>query len=517
MLRLRSSIAKDNGKTLIFVFVLTCILNVYNLANFEISVDDEVHYLGGGSVATWWYSIGRWGAGILSSISPHSFVVPFATSLTFCISLAASYLLLCEIHCIRERWKILSALPLFILFPSWEFIESFYSVLPAVSLGLLLTVFAAYLTRELSVDNSFMPKRPKMVLVTLTCLVVAIGCYQSLVLLFFAIGVGSTLLSLWQLNIGRTRKQSAWSQLFPFALFSIAGSLISVLVGKLMQMSLGIPRSPYLDNFLKIQNLSITMWPRNLLSVAREVINYFGGREEVYGDWFISFLFLTLSSCLVLISSKSDLSRTRPAWIVIILFAVLVSSPFFFSLVGGGLPTRSLLSLPYVAWIIGVVAITKIQQNQYSFLVNAALALVVATTIIQSIYINGAYSAASFLVDRHDSLLAASIYNRLNSIENNDNPDSLIFLGVKGRINYVSPFPTGRSSTIGASIFDWDGGNPNRMIAYMNMLGYNRIKLLDVSTVHSKDEELKEMNTWPSLGSLAKIGENEYLLKLSSD
>lgn len=508
--------AKDKGKNLIIIFTLTCILNIYNLANYEISVDDEFHYVGGGKVATWWFSIGRWGAGILSSISPHSFVVPFATSLTFCISLAVSYLLLCEIHCIRERWKILSVLPLFILFPSWAFIESFYSVLPAVSLGLLLTIFAAYLTRELSVENGFMTKQPKVVFAILACLAVAIGCYQSLVLLFFAIGVGSTLLNLWKLNIGRIRKESAWSQLSPFLLFSVAGSLMSILVGKLMQVSLGIPKSPYLNNFLTIQNLSISMWPRNLLSVAREIFNYFGGRG-VYGDWFISFLFLTLSSCFILISSKDHLSRTRPAWIVIGLFAALIASPFFFSLVGGGLPTRSLLPLPYVAWIIGVVVITKIQQNQYSFLFNAALVLLLATTVIQSIYINGAYSAASFLVDRHDSLLAASIYNRLNSLDDNDNPASPIFLGIKGRINYASPFPTGWGSTIGASIFDWDGGNPGRMIAYMNMLGYNRVKLLEASAVRSRDEELKQMNTWPSPGSLIKIGENEYLLKLSSD
>lgn len=121
MKKLRLAVARDSGITFISILVLTCILNVYHLTNYEISIDDESQYLGGSNVANWWYSIGRWGAGILSSVSPHSFVVPFATSFIFCLSLSISYFLLCEIHCIRERWKILSALPLFILFPTWAF------------------------------------------------------------------------------------------------------------------------------------------------------------------------------------------------------------------------------------------------------------------------------------------------------------------------------------------------------------------------------------------------------------
>jgi len=361
-----------------------------------------------------------------------------------------------------------------------------------------------------------MRRRPKTVSAIIACLTVSIGCYQSFVLLYFAIGIGCALLNLWQIDVRHSHKESAWSQLAPFALFSVACSLISVLIGKVIQKLTGIPRSPYLDSFLNKENLSITMWPQNLLSVGKEVLKYFGG-GEVYGGWFISLLVLTLAACFILTTSKSQPPWTRPARDVFLLFIALVSSPFFFSLIGGTLPTRSLLSMPYIAWIIGIIVITKIQQYQSSFLVNAALVILLAATMIQSLFINGTYNAASFLVDRHDSLLAASIYNRLNSLDTNSNSTEPIFLGIKGQINYVSPFPVGSGSTMGASFFDWDGGNPNRMIAYMNMLGYRRVRVLDNLIVRSRSEQIKTMKAWPSPGSLTKISANEYLLKLSDN
>ena len=65
-----------------------------------------------------------------------------------------------------------------------------------------------------------------------------------------------------------------------------------------------------------------------------------------------------------------------------------------------------------------------------------------------------------------------------------------------------------------ASFFDWDDGNANRMIKYMQLIGFRNVFPLQPSDRIALTPKFKDMPAWPALGSI-RLENGIYLIKLS--
>jgi hypothetical protein len=498
----------DDGKRFSDILILTCILRVISISGYHLGIDDEVMAIKG--AADWWLSIGRWGAAFLERFLIPYPVVPFATSLLFCFSLAVAYQILCSMHAVSNRLVALGLLPIFILYPTWAFIEAFYGILPAVSLGLLFTVLSAYLALRYVLYKSTPASHLVSALVLLTT---AIGCYQSFVLLYISICSGACLCGK---DIDKRLKLLvSKSGIIAIAICPLIAAASSVFLAWLCRQLAGVSESQYLEEFTNPSYLSNSPLHYILSRLIDTPLRYYFGDPHYYGSQLhIIGVVLILSFALFLIKSlqtKQVLLRTP-------CFFLLLVSPFLFSLLGEELPTRSLFSLPYVAWCLSVILLGSTFGNH---MMRRRFALVVSTLLAifiqQIIYLNGTYFGSSILAREHDSRVASEIYYRISLMENGLDNDSDIQLGVKGRLGYSKLYPTGAGSTLGESFFDWDNGNPDRIVSFMKLIGYSNVSFIPKERLRDYEGIFSSMGEWPSGSSIKKVGDGLFLLKLSDD
>lgn len=490
------ALAKDFG----VIAAIILFLNGFYLSNFSLSIDDELHALNHSYVQ--WISLGRWTLAALDRWVFPQPVLPVVPFLFFSLCLAASYLLLTLSHQIQQKYLRYFSLPVFILYPIWSFITGFDSTLPGISVGMLSVSLAGFLFSRTHRRSLSQKAAPFIVSILLQAglLSLAIGAYQSFLLLFIAITSGILL-------INHLEKEETPRTL----LFSLAQVAITCVLGLALYSAMnfmarwvtGIEQSPYLETYY------VTRHIKELLHhFASEVAAFYSGNSSRFGASFYA------SGILVALSIFSVLKMTwKKAWLPRIsavgLWLVVMASPFLLILASIQMTSRSLFTLAYVTWLLTVLILKE--KNKLILGVNI---LVVALLILQAINLQGMYLARSTIVERYDSLLAADIYHRIGSADPNFDRNQITFLDVYGTANFDSIYPKPKDSSIGASFFDWDHGNLDRMVNYMRLLGYLNIRQLPDENRAALSPEFAKMPAWPAEGCVQKVG-NAYLVKLS--
>ena len=78
----------------------------------------------------------------------------------------------------------------------------------------------------------------------------------------------------------------------------------------------------------------------------------------------------------------------------------------------------------------------------------------------------------------------------------------------------ASVYPLVYTTTSGASFFEWDDGNPLRMVRYMNLVGYPQYVPVAIDQRPRFASVYQEMPIWPMEGSV-KLLDGVVLVKLS--
>lgn len=498
----------DGGRRFTEVLIFTCILKAISISGYHLGIDDEVIAIKG--AADWWLSIGRWGAAFLEHIFIQYPVVPFSTSLLFCFSLAVVYQILCGMHGVSSRPVTLGLLPIFALYPTWAFIEAFYGILPAVSVGLAITVLSAYLALRYTLCKS----TPIIYLVSaLILLIVAIGCYQSFLLLYLSICAGTCLCG--NMSDERLPLLASKRGVITIAVCPLVAAASSIFLAWFFRQASGISESQYLEGFTNPSYLLNSPLRHILSGLVLTPYRYYVGDPYYYGNQLYVCGVVMTSACILFLANSF---KRKPATLRTSCFLFLLVSPFLFTLLGEELPTRSLFSLPYVVWCLSVLLHTSIFNNailkQRFWLPLVAL---FALFVQQIIFLNGLYFASSILAKEHDTRVASEIYYRMSLIGDEIESGKDIQLGITGKLGYETIYPTGTGSTLGASFFDWDNGNPDRIVSFMKLSGYPNISFLPKERLQDYADAFSSMGQWPSASSLRRVGDGLFLLKLSDD
>ena len=136
-------------------------------------------------------------------------------------------------------------------------------------------------------------------------------------------------------------------------------------------------------------------------------------------------------------------------------------------------------------------------------------------TVWQNLYLQSIYQARTSVVQQQDQALAAQLQRDIlhHLPPHVPQPVRLDFGGLK---RPALIYPEVFSTTGGYSFFEWDQGHPERMVRYLNLLGYGPYQHVYVHEHEALKQVYRTMPTWPAEGSI-RIIDDIIAVKLSDD
>jgi hypothetical protein len=252
-----------------------------------------------------------------------------------------------------------------------------------------------------------------------------------------------------------------------------------------------------------------------LVDTFRDIIKVYYHEWSQFGVFKYIFIMIPICcGCTILygdglFSKKSNKFRIFD----LILLLLLVATPFAGSPVTQGrLPTRAYVAIPFVESMLLVLAIATTPSK---FVYRLVLSISILATI-QIIDIQSVTQARSWAALQHDLLTAGTVYNKILEASDSTKNTLPIKVALFGGIGPSLPFPSAETGARGRSFFEWDGGNPVRMVSFMKMIGLTGIKEIDTTDLCRMIPLAAAMPSYPKAG-FVRNANGIVIAKLSSD
>jgi hypothetical protein len=481
------------------LLLVFCLLYVYELANFNLTIDDE--FLAQ-SASCQFADIGRWVHPLLRSTLWPQVVVPGAPLLLFGAAFAVSFVYLARLFGITRFEPVhYAAFVAYATFPSWiAQIEYAANVLPN-AIGVWCVGVAALQTVPPADRTAQRPPWRQLGLAVVVC-AVAIGAYQSLALMYLALVLGAGIV------VFLARPAPDWHGLWATgwrALVVLALAFgLSLGIGRLTMALCGVQPSDYGYSFIDAGQA--LRHPVRALGLAiNEVRRLYFSYWRPFGAAATTYL----ATVLLCVYAAVRLSRPGTRWWMAVALTLLLLIPAGLSFVSANTMTvrtffASAAVLLCLLLIANALARTTVQRR---------LVLVLAVLCgVQGLYVNAVQQARGWSVARHDLLLAGAIHAELMRLHGAAD-GTPIFVSFRGERVFKSLYPLIPTSSAGASFFGWDGGDQSRIVAYMNLIGYADLRAYPEPAPGAFDAEYARMPIWPAAGSIRRVGTG-YLVRL---
>jgi len=504
-------VSRGEGRTAFKLFVLFCLLNAYQLTNFNVSIDDEYLYRG---AACHFADLGRWTNTLLRATVWPQAIAPTGALLIFGALFSISFMYVLRLlRAGRMDGFALAAFAVYATYPVWLAQLAFSANVLTVGVGVFCASWAALRTVANGVcwrSRAFWLRGAGPA--AMAC-AVALGAYQSLGLMYLVIVLGAGLAM-------RQRGQPVQLKrlIAAAAVTLLIGGAISWVAARLTMAGCGTEFSPYGHQFIRPE-----MWLDKPWRLIKEVFRNW--TDMYYRNWrgigmaSVTFATTFLVSLFICVRCAPAGQRVRRAcWLLL-----LTALPALLGLMSGSLPLRTFLGAATALCCLLLLAHSACANYPLYRRVVAALAIL---TAVQSLYVNSVAQARGWMVARHDQALAAAIYDELahqnGGAGNAQHPIRVHFIGMRpfgGDTGQSCDFlrryyPIAPSTTTGASFFAWDGGNTWRILGYMNLIGYIDLQGYVPQPQQEAEAAYAAMPNWPAPGSVARFGEG-FLVKLS--
>lgn len=495
-----------HGKFIVFALVCMLIAWGYEIFSYTVSIDDELHFHDTDlQLAAHSTRQGRWGGGLLNILLGNSCgipVVPMVVSL-LCISIAFYILGRILKFDADERFLFY---PLFIACPIWYYLFSFWMVSPNVGIDLLLTAVGFL---------GFMQRRLWIKLISLVLCAVAVGSYEiSIVLLpmFCSAYILGDFVSAEDGGLKYEQTPCQWREylvlllkMFVFMLVCVAlyygiGKVVRYICGMQLIYTSKMYSPPCswtgaLGRIRAVIGLSASCY-RGVWYLPSSVVR---------GHLFVHSVFVVLSLVAVVIGMLKAKRGVLSKLVAMAVLVFVVVAPFMLRFLTTTMPPRSCILVAFSLVIIFSLAWRCLRSNK--FLRFAYLALLLVVSVQYSLVINRLAYAAKMQADL-DGEVVRRVVERLEAAPSffpytrSDKACPFIMVGTPqfGR-NGGRPFAV-RSDTVGRSVLDWEGGDPNRFVHLTSLLTRRMLVRPDKTTIKKHSAVVEAMPLWPLPGSV---------------
>ena len=486
------------------LLLLFCLFYIYELANFNITIDDEEIAQSGICVFA---DLGRWVSPLLRATLWPQVVAPSGPLLLFGCAFALSFIYIARLFDV-ERFGLFhyAAFAAYAMFPVWfAQIEFAGNVLPA-AIGVLAVAYAALLTIDPSGPVATRRSgwaRAGRLAGDVICCSVAIGAYQSLGLMYLALVAGAALAA------GVQEPRPAWAALARLAaraLLTLAlGFALSLLIGRLVMQACHVVPSPYGISDLHFGEA--LRHPLRALGLGAHEIGrlYFSFWHPVGRQVGWTYLTTVALCCVAIVGLAARGARWRTGGVLLVLL-----------MIPAGLSVAGDNAMSGRTFFAGCAVLLGLLLTAHRLCRSApqrrALLVLALLCAMQGLYVNSVQQARGWVITRHDQALAGAIGVEIMRLQGAEDSGP-IYVNFRGPYVVRSGYPLIKGSTAtGRSFFEWFGGA--RIVPYMNLLGYDRLRVYPEEPPGAFDQAYAQMPVWPAPGAIKRFGQG-YLVKLS--
>jgi hypothetical protein len=240
----------------------------------------------------------------------------------------------------------------------------------------------------------------------------------------------------------------------------------------------------------------------------REIWTVYGGGRDAYGGAAGCFALIPLLGLLSLALTPLLRRQAMMRSLLLATAVIVLVLPFVPNLLSGGtMPYRSLIGVPVALWVMTILALEAGGARMRMLGVGVAL-----LAGLQILVVAGRFQAADAMAARSDERLAAMFYVGIETARaaaGDVGQTKVEFFGAPPPLRM--PYP--QIETVGARVFDWDGGNPIRIVALYKVLGYAGIDAVSPEERRRLLPQFATMGAWPATTAV-RVVDGVTLVKL---
>jgi len=478
-------VCKDNQNLFLYILVIGCVLFSYELVNFSLTIDEEIHIRLESAEVTW-LKQGRWGMYLLSAMILPNPVIPTIPILIAILFSALAYIVIMRVFQSKNITAQYMAAPFFVGCPTLYYVYHFSTLSYGVGIGFFVSALGYY---------GYINNNKKIALLSILFFAFAISIYQAF-LLFIAVLFLFDMFNRLYFSDNENIKDVLWHAI-KFVGIILLSLILYFVITETSYLLFNINNNGYTSGFFNLTN-SLAYWEKTIPATIKTMGGHYLGRGAIYGNNILSLavLFLLTFSVIVVEVLKSERRKVEKINLLLVLLLIIVT-PFLLNITNRGfMPTRALIAVPLV--ISGLVYFGWICSAKY---MRYAIGLVAIAVIFQFSIANNKLAFANQLSWKADQQLAFRVQSRIDNLNIQIGaPVSLAVIGVPGKRSKKMFF---KSQTVGDSFFSHEGGNIYRIIMFFDTLGISSYKAATLDERREIVGDVSRMPVWPSAGSVA--------------
>jgi hypothetical protein len=455
----------------------------YEIFNFSLSIDEELHATG---MSTWltWIEQGRWTMGFLTYALPRIGSLPVISTVIFCAGLGTSAVVLARMFFIRETAQFMFAAFL-VCSPIWAHVAEFNTLSWGVGVGLVLVTYAFVLLARGQWRDAGLAA---------VLLAIAAGIYQVF------LGVFVTLVCLQMVASAFVPKddpnESTGGVLAIRGFAAAAGGALCYFALATAWRSVLHLNPAYVETWIRLSDFGAPGQTAGRRTITRAWGMISGSDPGFLGMGYFLQL-VPLAGGVFLVRGLLDRAVSWPGRFVAVIGLLVAFAAALGPVVlsAGTIPTRALIGLPAVCAFLAGCASWSESRMRHLWQALTAGSVVVAASIVVSLFY------ADHVARQRDELLVARLMARVDAL-NVPRESARIPFVVVGSLTPTPRDAVRRAEVFGESFFE-HGGSAWRIAAYLRILGIDSLEAHNLQETKAAIEDVDAMPVWPAPGSVA--------------